>query len=150
MRGARQPLKRCDLLRSLVLNNKYSDDHKKPFSLNAAGSPSPSLPTIATSIIMSSPGCTHIPEEHNPSFLSAEDDESDPTTYSVFPQVSNRHPPCVQFRIEVGSINMKGRHHEKWIAVSDSVWPEAMVESRPETIRVNIVVFWSEHAHRQY
>jgi hypothetical protein len=53
---------------------------------------------------------------------------------SVFPQVSNRHPSCVQFRIEVGSINIKGRDHEKWVAVSDFVWPDAMVESRPETI----------------
>jgi hypothetical protein len=44
---------------------------------------------------------------------------------------------------------MKGRHHEKWVAVSDSVWPDAMVESRPETIQVDIVVSWSEHARRQ-
>jgi hypothetical protein len=29
---------------------------------------------------------------------------------------------------------MKGRDHEKWVAVSDFVWPDAMVESRPETI----------------
>jgi hypothetical protein len=114
MRGARQPLKRCDLLRSLVLNNKYSDDHRKPLSVNAAGSPSPSLPTITTFIIMSSPGCTHIPEEHNPSFLSAEDDESDPTTYPPLSCLSSSTQLSLTYRptlaLHLATYNLNGRY----------------------------------------
>jgi hypothetical protein len=89
MRGARQHLKRCDLPSSLVLKNKYSNDHKKSSSLNAVESTSPSLPTITKFIIMSPPGCTHIPQKHNPSFLSAKDDESDPTTYPPLSSLSS-------------------------------------------------------------
>jgi hypothetical protein len=67
---------------------------------------------------------------------------------SVFPQLLNRPTSSIQFEIDTGFNNSEGKHQANWAAVSDAVWHDAMVETKPDTIRVSIDVTSDEQTRR--